>query len=93
MLEWLELLGLKSVPVIWQGKFDRERIWQDISIDTEREEGYVVRKASSFSYDDFGKSVAKWVRKGHVNTGEHWTRERIIVNGSRAGKALAMTEV
>ena len=42
-------------------------------------EGYVVRLADSFYYDDFQKSVAKWVRPHHVTTDEHWL-ERFIPN-------------
>jgi hypothetical protein len=37
-------------------------------------EGLVSRNAESFSTDAFGNNVFKWVRKNHVKTGEHWTR-------------------
>jgi hypothetical protein len=37
-------------------------------------EGIVSRNASSFRVDDFGCNVFKYVRKGHVKTNEHWTR-------------------
>jgi hypothetical protein len=37
-------------------------------------EGIVSRNAGAFSTDAFAHNVLKWVRKGHVKTGEHWTR-------------------
>ena len=37
-------------------------------------EGIVSRDAASFSEDAFPHRVFKWVRKGHVQTDEHWTR-------------------
>lgn len=41
-------------------------------MDYEKQEGYVVRLTSSFHYKDFSRSAAKFVRKGHVTTNEHW---------------------
>lgn len=43
-------------------------------------EGYVVRLADSFSYRDFKTSVAKYVRKNHVQTDEHWMTKPIERN-------------
>ena len=37
-------------------------------------EGIVTRAAQSFSTESFAHHVFKWVRKGHVKTNEHWTR-------------------
>ena len=37
-------------------------------------EGYVVRNVESFPVKDFQQNVAKCVRKGHVQTDEHWTK-------------------
>lgn len=37
-------------------------------------EGIVSRNADSFHIDDFAKNVFKYVRKGHVKTDEHWTK-------------------
>lgn len=37
-------------------------------------EGIVSRKADGFDSDAFAHNVFKWVRKGHVKTNEHWTR-------------------
>jgi hypothetical protein len=32
------------------------------------------------SDDNFNKCVAKWVRNGHVQTGEHWMNSEMICN-------------
>lgn len=37
-------------------------------------EGIVSRNADAFSSASFAQNVFKWVRKGHVKTDEHWTR-------------------
>ncbi len=37
-------------------------------------EGAVARSASSFTTEEFPTCVFKWVRKGHVQTDQHWTR-------------------
>jgi len=38
-------------------------------------EGYVMRTVEGFPVPDFEYHVGKWVRKGHVNTSEHWLRD------------------
>jgi hypothetical protein len=77
--DWCKLLGLTTVPVIWRGIFD-ENFLRNYKFDTEKQEGYVVRLADSFSYDDFDKSIAKFVRAGHVQTTNHWMHEKIVPN-------------
>ncbi|MGC3945164.1 MAG: RNA ligase family protein [Chryseolinea sp.] len=37
-------------------------------------EGIVTRDTSAFNESDFASHVFKYVRKGHVKTDEHWTR-------------------
>lgn len=37
-------------------------------------EGVVSRNADGYAADDFVHNVLKYVRKGHVKTDEHWTR-------------------
>lgn len=78
-LEWCELLNLTHVPIIWRGKFDLD-VLKNIKIDTEKQEGFVIRLADEFKYKDFNKSVAKWVRKDHIETDEHWMYSKIIPN-------------
>jgi hypothetical protein len=43
-------------------------------------EGYVVRLAARFHYQDFAHSVAKWVRAQHVQTDQHWMFAELIPN-------------
>jgi hypothetical protein len=52
-------------------------MYHRFKFDITGKEGYVVRLASSFKFDDFNKSVAKFVRKNHVQTNEHWTKNWI----------------
>jgi len=48
------------------------------------QEGYVVRLAESFNYDDYtSKCCAKWVRKNHVCSSNFWLNEKIIPNKLR----------
>lgn len=76
-----DAIGLKIVRVLYRGIFD-EQILKNIAdtMDLTNREGYVVRVENSFKYDDFGTSVAKFVRKGHVNSDEHWMHQQIIPN-------------
>lgn len=80
--EWTEILELELVPVIYQGIWD-EAIIRDIGdkLDLDRCEGYVVRKVEQFHFDNFASNIAKWVRKNHVQTNEHWMYQKIIPNG------------
>ncbi len=72
-LEWFNLLGIVSAPVLYDGIWNEKRIrslWNDDMWPTC--EGYIVRSAAEFSYSDFKKNVAKFVRAKHVNHQKHW---------------------
>jgi ATP-dependent RNA circularization protein (DNA/RNA ligase family) len=73
-VEWFELLGIRSVPVIWRGVWDEHHIKNLIAnLDLNLQEGIVVRRTGSFQFEDFAKNVAKWVRKDHVGQNrQHW---------------------
>ena len=75
---WCDLLGLKQVNVIYFGKYNKDIIltaFEKYKQKQNREvEGFVIRNVDSFHYDDFSKNVAKYVRKNHVQTNEHWTK-------------------
>lgn len=79
-LLWFEMLGITTPPVLYQGLWDEDKI-KALTFDTNKVEGYVVRIADSFDYVEFGRSVAKWVRKGHVQTDQHWMFAEIKANG------------
>ena len=71
-VEWCNILGLKLVPILYLGTITELELKQfHQSLNFTCQEGYVIRLASSFLYEDFGTSVAKFVRKDHVNTDAH----------------------
>jgi hypothetical protein len=78
-LEWSELLGLEVVPTLFRGRWD-EAAARALTLDGDRQEGYVVRAAAAFAYEDFARRVAKWVRAGHVQTDEHWMFAEVVPN-------------
>jgi hypothetical protein len=81
-LQYFDMLDIQPVPVLYDGLWDLNIVSKmDRDLDPEKDEGFVVRLADSFAYDDFGISVAKYVRKGHVQTDKHWRHQEIIPNG------------
>lgn len=80
-IDWCKLLGLEHVPVLYQGIFDVDKIKiMCAELDPEKQEGLVVRLAESFKFSDFSKSVVKYVRKNHLQTDEHWMKQKITPN-------------
>lgn len=79
-----KLLGLKTVPMIYYpGPYDEEYFKSEMfadNFDFERQEGYVLRVEDAFPYEAFQSSVAKYVRKNHVQTSKHWKSELMIKN-------------
>ena len=86
--DWCDMLGLTLVPTLYEGPYD-EAILREIAkdLDTETQEGYVMRVAGTFHYDEFRDCVAKYVRKDHVNSDEHWMHKEIIPNQLRGQDA------
>lgn len=80
-LSWFGELHISPVNVLYRGVFT-EQVVHDIvsSLDTNKQEGIVVRLADSFTYDEFGRSVAKWVRPNHITTEQHWMHDAITPN-------------
>ena len=76
------LLDLPTVPVLFRGVVNSEKELKELTEKLVKEEsvlggnreGIVCRVERSFNDDEFEPCVAKWVRKGHVTTDEHWTR-------------------
>lgn len=77
---WCDVLGLIHVPIVQHLKVFDEDVIKNIKIDTETCEGYVIRNAGQFSYNDFSKNVAKYVRENHVQTSDHWMHSAVIKN-------------
>ena len=83
-IEWADMLGVKIVPEIFRGLWNQQEAEELANLlDLNRQEGYVVRLVDSFSFEDFGVSLAKWVRSGHVQTDQHWMFAEIVPNGLR----------
>lgn len=83
--EYSAMLGLETVPVLYKGPWDENMVREIHKIikpvyNNEDFEGYVVRVAGSFSYGDFRKSIAKWVRHGHVQTHRRGAMRHVVKN-------------
>ena len=83
-LEWAALLDLHTPTQLYRGRFE-EGLLRSLAdtLDLRRQEGYVVRLCERFFYADFGRSVAKWVRSGHVTTDPHWMQKPVVPNRLR----------
>ncbi|HUR01617.1 MAG TPA: RNA ligase family protein [Nonomuraea sp.] len=84
---FLRELGIPVPPVLWRGVFD-ERALRGLRLDTERQEGYVVRAVEGFGRGEFAGRLAKWVRREHVRTGTHWMHATVVPNVLGPGAAL-----
>lgn len=83
-IEWARLLDLWTVPVIAVGAWNEEHVRLSDGVTKSvlggDREGYVVRLSGSFHYRAFRRSVAKYVRQGHVQTDDHWKNREIVPN-------------
>lgn len=85
---YCKLLGLHTVPVLARGilgKICDETFLKTLSRRCVQQnpplmEGYVIRPASSFTYNEFPLRVGKYVRRNHVQTHGHWMRQRLEYN-------------
>ncbi len=80
-LEWAQLLGLPTVPVLYRGSYDRTGIESLFAPHASEHEGYVIRIEDSFPYSAFRQSVGKFVRANHVQNHGHWFRRKMEYNG------------
>lgn len=84
--EWCSLLGLKTVPVIYRGVWDEEaiRMCCPETYNGDLVEGYVVRFAELFKYEDFNRCVAKYVKKEFKKrlkeSPDFWRHRQVIPN-------------
>lgn len=86
-VEWAEILDVATVPVLydgeWFGEAHAKAVWEEFKEtlpEGQESEGFVVRLADSFTYDDFGMSAFKFVRERHVQTGDHWMHSEMRAN-------------
>lgn len=74
-------LDVCIVPILWRGIFNLKKIQLLTSeLDFNITEGLVMRVVDEFTYDEFGTSIAKYVRADHVTTDEHWMSKPITPN-------------
>lgn len=74
-LTWCEELGLEFAPLLYRGVLTRDKCkMPKESAFANEVEGYVIRVIEEFPVEDYKKCCAKFVRKGHVRTTEHWSR-------------------
>lgn len=81
--EFFEIIGVQCVP-----ELECQTVIQDLEtlkilgekVTKQGKEGYVIRRRDSFHYNDFYKSVAKYVRANHVQTDNHWMSSEIVPN-------------
>jgi ATP-dependent RNA circularization protein (DNA/RNA ligase family) len=82
--EWVEMLGLNTVPVLWRGIWDEDKCREIINkLDLTRQEGVVIRPAGRYDWDHIADKrgvMGKWVRKGHITTNEHWMKKPVEWN-------------
>lgn len=72
---YAELFDLPMPKELYRGPFDMEAFKKlSKTLDTNIEEGFVVRVTRSFDYDEFSQVVTKYVRSGHVQTDQHWLK-------------------
>lgn len=76
-------LEIKTPKVLYRGFYDKEKIMEAYKKESQSREieGFVVRKSSSFLYDELSYCVLKYVRKDHVQYNEiHWINKELIPN-------------
>lgn len=81
-IEYCILLDLEVVPVLYQAKYNEERVKECFRTNFlgDEFEGYVVRPAGQFNFRDFRRFVLKCVRANHVQTNQHWLNTKTIPN-------------
>ena len=80
VLDWAARLQVPTPRELYRGMWNEEAL-KAIQVDPERMEGYVVRVTAAIPYADFPRKVAKWVRRGHVQTDQHWISKPVEPNG------------
>jgi hypothetical protein len=80
--EKTKTFNMQLVPVVYKGIIKSKK-WLEEFMKKELEkaselggqrEGFVIRNQLSFPEEDFVKNVFKYVRKNHVQTDEHWSK-------------------
>lgn len=79
-LEYCDILGLNTVPVLYTGEYDEKLIQEKFTYDGISKEGWVIRNAELFHYKDFRSNIAKCVGKDFVLPHGHWASKKTETN-------------
>jgi hypothetical protein len=80
-LYYFQELGITPVQEVYRGTFDLNFIRNLCEkLDIDKVEGIVIRLVRDIPSHWFDTCVAKYVRKGHVQTDKHWAHQEIIHN-------------
>lgn len=80
-LDFFKEIGVTPVRQLYRGEYDEKLIktlWDESK--RSKMEGYVIRSVGEVTYNQYANLVAKFVRKGHVQTDEHWMSKPIVPN-------------
>jgi hypothetical protein len=75
--------GFTHVPVIYRGiggPLIESFSAVEALVQGNFHEGYVVRLSDDFRLENFDVSVAKYVRKNHITTDDHWMYKEVVPN-------------
>ena len=80
-LEWCDILNITPVEILFKGVLSKKVINSIImNLCALTDEGFVIRLASEFHYNDFKMSVAKYVRANHITSDKHWMHSQLKQN-------------
>ena len=72
---WCNLLGLSTVPVLYEGIYNKDlilKMFSECIKGDKNVEGFVIRLEDEFNISEFSKSLSKYVRKSFVIPSQHW---------------------
>ncbi len=75
-----ESLGIISPSIIYRGIYNDSTVESIVNSFPNEKEGFVIRNTNCFHIQDFQSNVAKWVRKNHVTSEDHWMSLTTIPN-------------
>ncbi|WP_211310420.1 RNA ligase family protein [Pontivivens insulae] len=80
-LERFGELGVTPVSTLYRGAY-RDGLFEDIAhaMNSDTQEGFVVRTAIAFPESDMPLSMGKYVREGHVQSETHWMQAPLVPN-------------
>ncbi|MEX0283668.1 MAG: RNA ligase family protein [Paracoccaceae bacterium] len=74
-------LGIQPVTTLYRGPYEAglfERIAD--GLDTDRQEGFVVRTVAGFAEAEMPERMGKYVRSDHVHSDTHWMSAPLVPN-------------